>query len=183
MIKLANSGIAKRKSRFSGSGVGGAGTTIRTEEERTMEKPTQERHNEARYRVLKGAHIAFKSHGAVIDCVVRNLSDRGACLKVESPIGIPDTFDLVLDHASVRHCRVTWRSRGRFQQPLLASIRKDSVGTMPRTDGDGPEHRSNLAWTSPQQVAVQRDREERYEEDPGELSSRAAAPRGKRELI
>ncbi len=73
------------------------------------QQPTQGRKNEARHRVLKGAQIVFKGHEAVIDCVVRNLSNRGACLKVESPIGIPDTFDLVLDPASVRHCRVTWR--------------------------------------------------------------------------
>jgi hypothetical protein len=38
-----------------------------------------------------------------------NLADRDAGLKVESPIGIPDSFDLVLDHAPVRCCRVTWR--------------------------------------------------------------------------
>jgi hypothetical protein len=28
---------------------------------------------------------------------------------VESPIGIPDTFDLMLDNAPARRCRVTWR--------------------------------------------------------------------------
>jgi hypothetical protein len=82
-------------------------------ENRTMEKPTQERQqerqNDARQRVLKGAQIVFKGHQALIDCVVLNLSDGGACLKVESPIGIPDTFDLMLDHASVRNCRVAWR--------------------------------------------------------------------------
>jgi hypothetical protein len=72
-------------------------------------KPKQERRNVARYRALKGARIIFKGREAVIDCVVRNLSDRGACLKVESPFGIPDSFDLVLDHASVLICRVTWR--------------------------------------------------------------------------
>lgn len=74
-----------------------------------MEKPTREYRNVARHRVLKGARIVFKGHAATIDCVVRNLSDRGGCLDVESPIGIPDTFDLMLDGASVRHCRVTWR--------------------------------------------------------------------------
>ncbi|MGH6811699.1 MAG: PilZ domain-containing protein [Methylocella sp.] len=78
-------------------------------ENRTMEKPPQERRSGARRRALKEARIAFKGQGAVIDCVVRNLSDRGACLNVETPIGIPDTFDLMLDRASVRHCRVTWR--------------------------------------------------------------------------
>jgi hypothetical protein len=41
-------------------------------------KPKQERRNVARYRALKGARIIFKGREAVIDCVVRNLSDRGA---------------------------------------------------------------------------------------------------------
>ena len=68
-----------------------------------------DKQRQARCRVLKGAHISFKGHGAAIDCTVRNLSDRGACLNVESYIGIPDTFDLVLDNAAVRSCRVTWR--------------------------------------------------------------------------
>jgi PilZ domain len=74
-----------------------------------MEKPTQERQNHLRQRVLKRAQIVFKGHDAVIDCVVLNLSDGGACLKVETPIGIPDTFELMLDHAPVRNCRVAWR--------------------------------------------------------------------------
>ena len=74
-----------------------------------MEKPTQERRNVARHRSLKRAQIVFKGHAATIDCTVRNLSDRGASLNVENSIGIPDSFDLVLDHASGRDCRVTWR--------------------------------------------------------------------------
>jgi len=74
-----------------------------------MDEPTQERRDVTRHRVLKGAQITFMGHGAAIDCTVRNLSGGGACLKVASPIGVPDTFDLVLDDASVRHCRVTWR--------------------------------------------------------------------------
>jgi PilZ domain-containing protein len=76
-----------------------------------MDSPKRERRNEARRRrrVLKRAQIVFKGHEAVINCVVLNLSNRGGCLKVESPIGIPDSFDLVLDHASVLICRVTWR--------------------------------------------------------------------------
>jgi PilZ domain len=77
----------------------------------TMNNPKQERRNEARRRrVLKKARITFKDRCATIDCTVRNLSDRGACLNVESYIGIPDSFDLVLDNAPVRGCRVTWRN-------------------------------------------------------------------------
>ena len=66
-----------------------------------MDKPTQERRDETRRRrrALNRARIAFKGRRATIDCTVLNLSDLGACLKVESPIGIPDTFDLVLYNA------------------------------------------------------------------------------------
>ncbi len=67
------------------------------------------RHEMRRRRTLLRARIAFNGRGATIDCTVRNLSDRGACLEVESYIGIPDIFDLVLDNAPVRSCRVTWR--------------------------------------------------------------------------
>jgi hypothetical protein len=76
-----------------------------------MDNPKQERRNEARRRrrALKKARITFKGRWATIDCTVLNLSDLGACLRVESPIGIPDTFDLVLDNAPVRNCHVTWR--------------------------------------------------------------------------
>ncbi len=74
-----------------------------------METTTENRRNVGRHRVLKGAHIAFKGGTATIDCTVRDLSEQGACLKVASPVGIPDVFDLVLDKASVYRCRVTWR--------------------------------------------------------------------------
>jgi hypothetical protein len=59
--------------------------------------------------LINEARIAFNNHATTMDCVVRNLSDGGACLNVESPLGIPDSFDLLLDDACARHCRVTWR--------------------------------------------------------------------------
>ncbi|MGH6837063.1 MAG: diguanylate cyclase domain-containing protein [Methylocella sp.] len=96
-----------------------------TQQNRTMEDPEQERQNEVRHRVLKRAQIVFKDHGAVIDCAVLNLSDGGACLKVESPIGIPDSFDLVLDRATVGNCRVTWRKATQIGVEFVASTTVD----------------------------------------------------------
>jgi hypothetical protein len=88
-------------------------------ESRTTDKPTQQRRHEARRHVLKGAHITFKGHWAAIDCTIRSLSDGGACLKVESPIGIPDIFDLVCDHtSSARRCRVIWRKATQKSQQI-----------------------------------------------------------------
>jgi hypothetical protein len=77
----------------------------------TMDKQMQELRNETRRRrrALKKARITYMGRRATIDCTVLNLSDRGACLEVASPFGIPDSFDLVLDHAPVHSCHVTWR--------------------------------------------------------------------------
>jgi len=65
-----------------------------------------------RQRTYKAARIAFGGGRAVITCLVRNLSPTGACLAVESPIGIPDSFNLVFDSGEPsRMCRVMWRKQ------------------------------------------------------------------------
>jgi len=64
-----------------------------------------------RHRVLKGAKISFHQLGTSTDCVLRNLSDTGACLVVESQAGIPNDFDLVMDSGkAIKHCHVEWRA-------------------------------------------------------------------------
>jgi hypothetical protein len=84
-----------------------------------MDKTKQERREKARHRTLKGARIVFKGNWAAIDCTIRSLSDGGGCLKVESPIGIPDIFDLVCDHtSSIRRCRVIWRKATQKSQQI-----------------------------------------------------------------
>jgi len=73
-----------------------------------------ERRARPRHRRLKSAKISF-AKGAVIDCVLRNISNEGACLEVESQIGIPRDFNLMLDHDHSSHvCRVMWRSDRRI---------------------------------------------------------------------
>lgn len=68
-----------------------------------------------RRKVLKGGKIAFSEHFAAIDCVVRNLSETGAALEVESPVGIPDRFDLLVSgEIAERLCHVAWRSGRRI---------------------------------------------------------------------
>ena len=66
-----------------------------------------------RHRVLKAGSIEF--NGGVIDCTIRNVSDTGAQLEVASPLGIPDSFWLVIPGSPTpRHCRVAWRSDRRL---------------------------------------------------------------------
>jgi hypothetical protein len=75
----------------------------------------EENHRVApRRRVLKAGIINFG--GGSISCTVRNLSDTGAAIEVESPIGIPASFDLVIIEAEQlrRHCRVVWQFQRRI---------------------------------------------------------------------
>ena len=52
---------------------------------------------------------------AQIDCLVRKMSSYGANLEVESQIGIPNSFDLLIDtQRSNHHCHVVWRKARRI---------------------------------------------------------------------
>jgi hypothetical protein len=62
-----------------------------------------------RRRVLKGARIVVNDGFSTFQCTVRNLSEIGAQLRVTSIVGIPDSFQLVLDDKSSFDCTVIWR--------------------------------------------------------------------------
>ena len=76
-----------------------------------MRSDVIERRGAIRLHTLGGGRITFDYLGASINCVIRNLSETGACLVVESPVGMPETFDLRFnDEDAYRKCRVIWRS-------------------------------------------------------------------------
>ena len=71
-----------------------------------------EKRGTQRQQILKAGTISFDGSG--IDCLVRKMSSYGANLEVESQIGIPNSFDLVIDtEHSNHHCRVVWRKARR----------------------------------------------------------------------
>ena len=73
-----------------------------------------ERRKVPRHRTLKAGSIAFNGAGGV-DCRVRNLSPSGACLEVESQVGIPDDFLLVVESDHLKtSCHVIWRDPKRL---------------------------------------------------------------------
>lgn len=74
----------------------------------------EERRKIARHRTLKAGSISFNRAGG-IDCRVRNLSPAGACLEVASQLGIPENFELVIEHDHFRSaCHVIWRTATRL---------------------------------------------------------------------
>ena len=74
-----------------------------------------QKQREPRIRTLKTAHIVFNDGGSVIDCVVRNLSSGGALLLLPSVLGVPETFELLIDSdGSLRATRTVWKGRGQI---------------------------------------------------------------------
>jgi hypothetical protein len=74
-----------------------------------IEKRTAQRH-----RVLKHGMLAFGSGGGV-DCMVRNISSGGARLDVANPIGLPQSFTLVIHTDQfMRRCHPVWVSERRI---------------------------------------------------------------------
>ena len=66
-----------------------------------------ERRQQPRKRMLKSGKILLGKHA--IPCAVRNMSERGACLKVQTTEGLPEMFDFLFAGEPVRTCKTVWR--------------------------------------------------------------------------
>ena len=79
----------------------------------------QERRKLTRTRVLKGAKMLL-GKSSVIDCVARDLTNKGAGLDVQNTIGLPETVDLTLDAGhSIRRSRLVWRKLNKMGVEFL----------------------------------------------------------------
>ncbi len=66
----------------------------------------EDRRETNRLRMLKSGKILLGK--AAVPCTVRNLSDGGACLQLQSTYGLPAAFELALDDTPPRACKVVW---------------------------------------------------------------------------
>lgn len=69
-----------------------------------------ERRAQPRSRALKAARIILPGGYSTFDCMVRNLSEGGAKLVMETTAGVPDEFNLRFEDGSIRPCRACWRN-------------------------------------------------------------------------
>ncbi|MGB7857292.1 MAG: PilZ domain-containing protein, partial [Pseudolabrys sp.] len=68
-----------------------------------------ERRKSGRSRVLKSAKLVL-GRSAIIDSVVRNLTNKGARLQIANTVDLPRDFEMTLDGGySIRPCRLVWR--------------------------------------------------------------------------
>lgn len=76
-----------------------------------------------RRRLLKAGQLLAKNGLLSFKCTVRDLSDTGARLQVEDPVGIPEHFELVIELDGLRaDCEVVRRKGNemgvRFSGPI-----------------------------------------------------------------
>jgi len=63
-----------------------------------------------RPRQFKGGSIIIDWENSTIDCIIRDMSDAGARLRIASQLGVPNLFDLVALSANNEFkCEVVWR--------------------------------------------------------------------------
>jgi hypothetical protein len=72
-----------------------------------MGENTIEKRTARRFKVLKGATIAFDGNG--VACTVRNLSSSGAAIDLANAVSLPPSFMLVIEADQfIRRCHPVW---------------------------------------------------------------------------
>ena len=63
-----------------------------------------------RLRALKAGRLILPGGYSTFDCMIRNLSEGGAKITLESTVPIPEHFDLKFEDGTTHSCRVCWRN-------------------------------------------------------------------------
>jgi PAS domain-containing protein len=93
-----------------------------------------ERRASQRARTWRGGKILLDNRRSVLDCTIRNLSREGACLQVESLVGVPPAFDLLIDgEQAPRPCRLVWESDHRAGVAFAQQQSQTAPGEAQRT--------------------------------------------------
>jgi hypothetical protein len=88
----------------------------------------EERRRTVRERTYLGGVVAFNRQASTMDCLVRNLSPRGAKLALDGTGILPDSFDLNIERKERSYrARLVWR---RFNDVGVAFI-DGRVGAKP----------------------------------------------------
>jgi hypothetical protein len=74
----------------------------------------QDRRHSVRDKVLLGGVAEINDSGSTMNCVVRNLSDRGACVELESSAKLPDQMRVTIARKGRSYLgRMIWRQANR----------------------------------------------------------------------
>jgi hypothetical protein len=89
----------------------------------------EERRKHPRTELNEPAYIS--AGGAIMCCVVRNISPEGAAIDVDNPAFVPARFRLVMPKdATIHDCRVAWIRKNRMGLtfvPALETVQPEAV--------------------------------------------------------
>src|SRR5262249_33407972 len=85
--------------------------------------PMKDRRASARSKVLLGGIAEINASHPTMDCVVRNLSEDGACVEVDSDATLPAHMKLVIAQKGRSYlARLMWRQANRVGLAFMAMI-------------------------------------------------------------
>lgn len=70
---------------------------------------TEERRRYPRKHLLRRGRIVFRNGHSVVDCIVMDMSDGGARLKMAEWLGVPPTFELRIENGPSLDAEVRYR--------------------------------------------------------------------------
>lgn len=71
-----------------------------------------DRRGAARFRKLKSGRVSFDN--SRIPCTVKSISETGACLEIQTTLGLPGKFELVMAGEQTKVCMVKWAGERKF---------------------------------------------------------------------
>ncbi len=71
---------------------------------------SSERRNSPRSRVLRRGQIVFRSGHTAIECVLLDLSDDGAQLRLDNWLALPKKFELRIENGPSRQAEIRYRA-------------------------------------------------------------------------
>lgn len=83
----------------------------------------QDRREGVREKVFFGGVAEINERGSTMDCVVRNFSDKGACVEFDSPAKVPEQINLTISRKGRSYlARMIWRQANRVGLAFRAMI-------------------------------------------------------------
>jgi len=83
----------------------------------------QDRRQNVRDKVLLGGVAEIREIGSTVDCVVRNFSERGACVEFNAEANLPEEISLTIKRKGRSYlARMIWRHANRVGLAFQAMV-------------------------------------------------------------
>jgi hypothetical protein len=77
--------------------------------------PMLDRRQSARDKVLYGGVAEINERGSTMDCVVRNISEQGACVEFDQTVKLPEQMNLTIARKGRSYlARLVWRQANKI---------------------------------------------------------------------